>query len=136
MNDEQKLRLRVASEQMAALLISRKVKLCPFDAYAQDAVAIADTLIAEVERTAKGPPVEPAPEKHPGWVFVDRDGDVWGWRPPTPDLPNYCRETARAHRPFLTREEAEKQGARTSFGCVEVREWRPTDRVPPMPEGE
>lgn len=82
------------------------------------------------------PAPEPAPATHPGWVFVDRDGDVWGWRPPTPGHPNYCRDTARAHRPFLTREEAEKQGARTSFGCVEVREWRPTDSVPPMPTNE
>ena len=75
-------------------------------------------------------------EKHPGWVFVDRGGCAWGIYHPTSKNRHGRAPAAFALRPFRTREEAVEHGDRCPFGCVEVREWRKGDRVPPMPEGE
>ncbi len=52
MNDEQKLRLRVASERMAAIIADRVCAALDFDKIAASAVDAADDLIAEIERTA------------------------------------------------------------------------------------
>ncbi len=48
MNDEQKLRLRVASEQMAAIIADRVCATLDFDKIAASAVDAADDLIAEM----------------------------------------------------------------------------------------
>lgn len=48
MNDEQKLRLRVASEQMAAIIADRVCTTLDFDKIAASAVDAADDLIAEM----------------------------------------------------------------------------------------
>ena len=70
--------------------------------------------------------------KHPGWVFVDRDGYAWGW---TEDVPGLAPE-ATAIRPFMTHAEAVSAVRQCRYSSwPEVREWRPTDLVPPMPEG-
>ena len=53
MNDEQKLRLRVASEQMAAMQAGIDRSAWTWRSLAEYAVEAADALIAEVERTAK-----------------------------------------------------------------------------------
>ena len=143
MNDEQKLRLRVASEQMAAMTVesiptdalSTCVVICRKHEYRGDrledhmafaAVKMADALIAEIERTAKAAPV-----KHPGWVFVDCEGDIWGYRSRDGRA---C--SVNAERPFSTREDAAKQALITGWAIRKVRPWRPTDPVPPMPKGE
>ena len=82
------------------------------------------SLLAQKEQ-----PIDPPKAKHPGWVFVDIDGDAWGWG----DLKN-CACAREAQRPFTTRDEAMIACKNCNYGCVEVREWRPIDRVPPMPE--
>ena len=56
MNDEQKLRLRVASEQMAALQADLDRRAWSWKELAEHAVEAADTLIAEIERTSKAAP--------------------------------------------------------------------------------
>ncbi len=56
MNDEQKLRLRVASEQMAAMIASHTYDHWGMGAIMREAVNRADDLIAEIERTAKAAP--------------------------------------------------------------------------------
>ena len=57
MNDEQKLRLKVASEQMAALLLDPEAREWLIWKTAAYAVKAADALIAEIERTAKAAPM-------------------------------------------------------------------------------
>ena len=58
MNDEQKLRLRVASEQMAAMILDPTLHPdVTREELAVEAVKNADALIAEHERTAKAAPM-------------------------------------------------------------------------------
>lgn len=57
MNDEQKLLLRVASEQMAALQVDLDRRAWSWKELAEYAVEAADALIAEIERTAKAAPM-------------------------------------------------------------------------------
>ena len=53
MNDEQTLRLKIASEQMAALQADWDRRAWTWRSLAEYAVEAPDALIAEVERTAK-----------------------------------------------------------------------------------
>ena len=61
MNAEQKLRLKVASEQMAALQADPDRRAWSWNELAASAVEAANALIAEVKRTAKADPA-PMPE--------------------------------------------------------------------------
>ncbi len=91
-------------------------------------------IIRQVSALLEPEKVEAAPEETPdprGYVFVDMDGDEWGYR-----------ESARAHqgcgvcadRPFKTRQEAAEAGATCLFGAFEIKLWRQGSHVPPMPE--
>ena len=65
-----------------------------------------------------------------GYVFVDQDGDAWGWEDSFTN--RGCRQTAE--RPFLTRRDAEFYGKSCAFKCHRVEVWTPECGVPPMPE--
>ena len=68
--------------------------------------------------------------KHPGWVFVDEQRDVWGWieRLETPGSGSLDA------RPFITHDGAKAAAMAWGFKPFQVREWRASDHVPPMPE--
>ena len=183
MNEEQRLRLMVASEQMAAMTDSSAFFDMKPHAILKEAVVRADALIAEIECTAKPAPVEAAPyylsdhpvqtslvaledwalqggvligddasrfraladriapasvaaAKHPGWVVEDYGGTAWGSYAEDPEEPWQAENMADA--PFPTREAAEQalQVMSKHLPGLFIRPWRPTDRVPPMPEGE
>ena len=76
----------------------------------------------------------PKPEADPrGYVFIDGDGDAWGY------FDHKIKGTGRrigrnAMRPFATSEEATKHGQQCVFGCHRVEVWTPESGVPPMPE--
>ena len=57
MNDEQTLRLKIASEQMAALQAHPARRDWSWKGLAASAAEAADALIAEIERTAKAAPM-------------------------------------------------------------------------------
>ena len=116
--------------------MSRRLIACFWSMPARSAVEAANALIAEVERTQTTPEPE-AVKRHPGWVFVDRDKAVWGYQPLGSDCGcDHCGCGPHAEMPFNSKDEAQEAGKQCIYGCTEVREWRPTDRVPPMPKGE
>ena len=71
-------------------------------------------------------------EKHDprGYVFVDRDGDAWGYS----DGISARAPIDRADRPFRTIEEAAAASRNCGFGFQRIEVWTPECRVPPMPE--
>ena len=92
--------------------------------------AAARELVRQLEAVLDEPKPEPLPDPR-GYVFIDADGDAWGW-----DSDQLCPRApgSFARRPFFTRTEAQNVGNRCAFGCVRVEVWTPESRVPPMPE--
>lgn len=86
-------------------------------------------LLEEPEKIEVAPEMEAAPDPR-GYVFVDRDGDRWGWD----DDITERSPGKTAQRPFRTRAEAQSAGAGCSFRCDRIEVWTPECGVPPMPE--
>ena len=84
-------------------------------------------LLEKADGNAPGPEETPDPR---GYVFIDLDGDAWGWdATSTHRGPQWC-----ADRPFKTRMEAEDAAKYCRYGCQRIEVWTPESRVPPMPE--
>ena len=86
-------------------------------------------IIKQVSALLEPAKAEAAPDTR-GYVFIDLDGDAWGWdATSTHRGPQWC-----ADRPFKTRMEAEDAAKYCRYGCQRIEVWTPESRVPPMPE--
>ena len=89
-------------------------------------------IIKQVSALLPPEKVEAAPDPR-GYVFIDRDGDTWGYWSPSKGL-SYSICGRAADRPFHSREEAQLAGEKCKHGCIRVEVWTPECGVPPMPE--
>ena len=84
------------------------------------------------EMLGDAPKVDAPKEEQPdprGYVFVDEDGDAWGYSRNDPGA-SYVAPV----RPFRTFADAESAGKASVYGMRRVEVWTPECGMPPMPE--
>ena len=86
-------------------------------------------LLLQLQDMLGDAPKEEKPDPR-GYVFIDDEGDAWGWRSSSP----YRAPKSMAARPFRSHDAAKIAGDNSPVGWSSVEIWTPECGVPPMPE--